>query len=455
MSNYAKRIEFIRRGARRIWYIDPPDENGYYWDPFDWQRHFHRSKSVFKGFSGPVGSGKSQALCFEALSLAYTNRDCTGVVGAPTYPMLRDATFTSFRYLLDSNGVPYKYLKSENSVYLPEANSKILFRSLDNFERIRGTNLAWFGIDELTYCKPEAWLRLEGRLRDRKAKRLCGFASWTPKGFDWVYDRFIGADKKAGHEAFFAKQNITLPGFYDRLKSSYNDRFYKQEALGEYLNVFAGQAYYSFSREAQVRELKFHPHESLWWALDFNVNPLCSVIGQTYNGIVRVLDEMILPNSNTLAACEEFMERTKPYFTGTPVAVYIYGDASGGGRHTSATRTDWQIVKDFFGRYPERFQVQFRIPSANGPVKDRINCVNSVLLNHAGQRRMVLHTSCKELGKDFEQLAWKTDPNGNPLVELDKRDPARSHVSDALGYMISREFPMREKRGEMGGRQVA
>ena len=74
---------------------------------------------------------------------------------------------------------------------MEDTGSKILLRAVDEFERLRGTNLAWFGIDELTYAPEGAWSRLEGRLRDPKAKRLCGFAVWTPKGFDWVYRRFI------------------------------------------------------------------------------------------------------------------------------------------------------------------------------------------------------------------------------------------------------------------------
>ena len=39
------------------------------------------------------------------------------------------------------------------------------------------------------------------------------------------------------------------------------------------------------------------------------MNPMCSVLGQTINGVVLILEEMILPDSNTLAACEEFLER--------------------------------------------------------------------------------------------------------------------------------------------------
>jgi hypothetical protein len=61
----------------------------------------------------------------------------------------------------------------------------------------------------------------------------------------------------------------------------------------------------------------------------------------------------------------------------------------------SVSRTDWQIVKDFFGRYKDRCQARFEVPSANPLVKDRINCVNARLLNHAGQRRLSINSNCK------------------------------------------------------------
>ena len=49
---------------------------------------------------------------------------------------------------------------------------------------------------------------------------------------------------------------------------------------------------------------------------------------------------------------------------------------------------------------------------------------------------------CRQLLKDFERVHWKTDPSGNMLKDIDKSDPARTHVSDALGYMIAKEFAM-------------
>src|SRR5215813_8575249 len=166
--------------------------------PLPAQKKFHDATERFKGFSGPIGSGKSQALCQEAIRLSYLNWGRTGLLGAPTYPMLRDSTQTTLLEILETNRIPYDHNKAENTLIFKETRSKILLRAVEEFERLRGTNLAWFGLDELTYTQEEAWLRLEGRLRDPKASRLCGFAVWTPKRYDWVYERFL-AERVSGY----------------------------------------------------------------------------------------------------------------------------------------------------------------------------------------------------------------------------------------------------------------
>jgi hypothetical protein len=215
--------------------------------PLESQQKFHDSAARFKGFSGPIGSGKSQALCQEALKLSYLNVGRTGLIGAPTYPMLRDATQAAFLEILDRNRIRYELNRAENLLTLGETRSKILFRAVEEFERLRGSNLAWFGLDELTYTSEEAWLRLEGRLRDPKAQRLCGFAVWTPKGYDWVHERFV-TRRVEGYETILARpfENRFLldriPDYYGRLKSSYDARFYQQEVLGEYTGVCASVA---------------------------------------------------------------------------------------------------------------------------------------------------------------------------------------------------------------------
>ena len=102
---------------------------------------------------------------------------------------------------------------------------------------------------------------------------------------------------------------------------------------------------------------------------------------------------------------------------------------------------------DFFARYPDRYQAQFDVGGSNPAVRDRVNCVNAKLLNQAGQMRVIIDPKCKQLIQDLERVHWKADTHGNPLNEIDKSDPARTHVSDALGYMLAREFSMNRPGG--------
>ncbi len=43
-----------------------------------------------------------------------------------------------------------------------------------------------------------------------------------------------------------------------------------------------------------------------------------------------------------------------------------------------------------------------------------------------------------ELAIDLEQVTWKSDVAGNVLADINKSDPLRTHLSDALGYYVAR-----------------
>src|SRR3954469_10208387 len=259
------------------------------------QQRFFESSAFAKGFSGPVGSGKTYALCYEALSCAVRNPGRVGLLGAPTYPMLHDVTLRTLLEILEQRNIPFAHHKQHGVIELSRSRSKILLRSLERFENLRGPNLAWVGVDELTYCRLEAWQRLEARVRDPRAPHLQMFAVWTPKGFDWVYKRFISAKEKLpGHEAILAtpRENFVVlakrPDYYDQLKISYDDLFYQQEALGEYLNVYAGRVYHAYSEANEVADLRYAPEAGLCWALDFNVDPMSAILAQFLKGRIHV-----------------------------------------------------------------------------------------------------------------------------------------------------------------------
>jgi phage terminase large subunit len=417
--------------------------------PLPSQRKFHDSKARFKGFSGPLGSGKSQALCQEAIRLSYVNPGRQGLIGAPTYPMLRDATLTSFLEVLTGNGIRHELNKSELVLLMKDTSSRIYFRSVDDFERLRGTNLAWFGLDELTYTAEEAWLRLEGRLRDPLATRLSGFAVWTPKGFDWVYRKFI-RELVDGYEVVLAKPYENrhvldkIPDFYQRLKSSYDAKFFEQEVLGEYLNVQAGVVYQAFKRTRNVKTVELDPEAPLFWALDFNVDPMSSIVAQKRGDEVRVLDEIVLSRASTEQACEEFHARYPNHQTG----VVIYGDASGQRLQTAGT-TDYQIIKEYFRQTAYR-SVKFRVPPSNPSVRERVALVNAKLFSASEEVQLLVHPRCKGLIADFDEITFKPDTS---VIDKEK-DSKRTHLSDALGYVIWQECRPRVSFGEQSRRLI-
>lgn len=401
------------------------------------------------------------------MKLCYINYGCVGLLGAPTYRMLEDVLKKTFIGILVDNAIPFVPRWSDNKVTLTECQHEVLFRATDSYDRLRGPTLAWWGLDELTYTAKQAWEILQGRLSAPTAQLLQGMAAWTPKGYDWVWQQAIGPKKLPDWGVVFAGQENEAvlrvdPQYYERLKYSYDERFFRQEALGEYLPIFGGQAYYSFDREQDVKPCSYDPSLPLFWTLDFNVNPMSSVIGQIVperefadiltgrmRRRVRVLRELSLVNSNTRKACRAFLDVVKQWHrSARPITVYVYGDSSGDARSTASESTDWDQVKQFFRQYSHMFKVHYRVPDDGNPsVRARVLSVNSVICNFHGERMLDVDPSCEELITDLEQVQWTQDSKGNLLYELDKSDPLRTHLSDALGYLIEREFSLKTPGG--------
>jgi hypothetical protein len=327
----------------------------------------------------------------------------------------------------------------------------ICLRGAENYDSLRGDGLDFLILDEYASVMKETWPEvLRPALADKKGSAL--FIG-TPKGCNHFYDLYENAASRPNWERFqftTAEGGNVTPEELESATHEVDEKTYRQEFEASFENQSGGIVYYGFNRQENVRARSFNPLLPLFWAIDFNVNPLCSVIGQRDGNNVYVLDEIALKDSNTAALGGAFLDKISSWpllVSGTQIM--IYGDSSGNSRHTSAARTDWEIIREFFRS--QSYRVDFRIRSSNPLVRDRVNCVNGVLHSQAGERRLRIDPKCKQLILDFERVRWKTDSNGNTLQEIDKSDPARSHLSDALGYFISKEFGMRGQFGEMPG----
>ena len=222
--------------------------------------------------------------------------------------------------------------------------------------------------------------------------------------------------------------------YYDRLKRSYDKEFYEQEVLGTYLAYQTGLVDRFCDRGKNIRRLRADPTKRLYWALDFNVEPMASVVAQVDGETVYVIEEIFLARSSTRDVCEEFGRRY-PYW---PAGVTVYGDASANQRSVTEGKSSREYIEDYFRRR-DYHASQVHFPRSNPAVRDRIGLVNAKLLNAEGAVSLFVNETCPELVADFEQVTYRKG-----TAEIDKTsDPNRTHISDAVGYLIWQEFGMK------------
>jgi hypothetical protein len=180
----------------------------------------------------------------------------------------------------------------------------IALRGADNYDSLRGEGLDFVVLDEFASMALEAWTEV---LRPALSDRLGGaLFIGTPKGRNHFYELFQAAPEQVGWAAFqytTEQGGIVSLAELEAARRELDERTYRQEYQASFESQAAGVAYYSFDRTRNVRPLRYDPKLPLFWSLDFNMNPLCSVVGQTVNGRVCILDELVLPDSHTLAAC--------------------------------------------------------------------------------------------------------------------------------------------------------
>jgi hypothetical protein len=221
-----------------------------------------------------------------------------------------------------------------------------------------------------------------------------------------------------------------------------------------------GNVYPFFDMPRHVRRnVSYDPQLPFFWALDFNIDPMCTVFGQYRKdaglrsvltghavGQIRVLGELCMPETSTREVCEAFYARYRETVRGDNTEVEIYGDASGNAGHTSQTSgTDYDIIKAFLREKGVKYKMC--VQPKNPHVKDRVNTVNDACFQHEG---LIIHPSCKMLVRDLDNVRYKRDSSGNTTGVLDKSQKDLTHVSDAFGYFVWKKFGARQGFGEKG-----
>jgi PBSX family phage terminase large subunit len=363
------------------------------------QDDFFHCPDRFTGFVGGIGSGKSFV---GALKGIYSGRTpgSVGLVVAPTYPMLRDATLHSYRDLLgDGFG---QFNKSEMILIIP-GGGMILFRSADNPDRLRGPNIDWAHIDEASLCPRETWDIVIGRLRGHGGAGPC-WVTTTPKGRNWLYER------QAEMTIFKAatKDNPYLsPEFVTSLERSYTGTFARQELYGEFV-AFEGLIYNMFSRDVHIRPASPEQYPARWLGNDEGyTNP--SVIldaGTDSDGRVHIFREWYRRGQLQDAV----VDANKKWHD----EIHPRGDV---------------VDSSAAGLIAALRAIGLPAMPHKGRVLDGIGKVQNMLaVAGDGRPRLTIDPSCVQTIAEFESYCWKEG--------RDEPEKQNDHAMDTIRYII-------------------
>jgi hypothetical protein len=185
--------------------------------------------------------------------------------------------------------------------------------------------------------------------------------------------------------------------------------------------------------------------KEIYWSLDFNINPQCSVICQWEgNRKFYFSDEIVLENVSTHKVAEEFIRIYRQKYNGKNVI--INGDASGRNRSSNSEYTNYAIIMDVLTRAKIPFEVN--VPKANTSINNRVVNFDWHVASLDGTINILVNPECRHLIQACRLLEY--DKNGNitetPFAPGMKTiDYAKSHIYDAASYCVMTNDPILEQ----------
>lgn len=393
---------------------------------------FVKSEATFPAFVGGFGSGKTAAAIARAVRCLRYFPTCDVAYYLPTYGLVEDIAYQRFPALLEHYGVSYRMNKQTATITV--GKRRLLFRTMDNPDRIVGYEVAHSILDELDTLPIDkarnVWNKVIARNRQKAITNLGRVArntvavATTPEGFRFVYERWVKLGGP-GYELYRARTmenaaNLPL-GYIDNLRNTYPSNLLAAYLDGEFVNLTAGSVYPEFGRTLNASRETIKPGEPLHIGMDFNVEKMAAVVFVLRDGNPHAVDE-VLDVFDTPAMARIIGEKYKGHH------VYVYPDASGRSRKSvNASESDLAILRQ------ARFTVL--VNSTNPAVKDRVLSTNRLIHVDGARRLFVNIDTCPGFTEALEKQSY--DKNGEP-----DKTAGLDHVIDAGTYFIAFKFPI-------------
>jgi hypothetical protein len=423
--------------------------------PHPEQMRLINSTARFKCVPAGRRSGKSERakrnLIIQALRESAQGRwqDYRYFAAAPTRDQAKAIFWSDLKAMIPKSLLGGRIRESDLTIPLV-TGAEIVVVGLDRPQRMEGRS--WNGgvIDEIANIRPGAWGE---NIRPALADRT-GWA-WligVPEGRGEYYDMYTYATSGVDPEwagFTWVSADILPASEIESARRTLDELVFQQEMEASFV-TFEDRVYYPFDRRTHCAQLKYDLFAPLILAFDWNVEPgVCAIMQEQKlpNGLdgTGIIGEVHIPrNSTTPAVCRKIIAD----WGGHQGDVRCYGDATGGARGSARVMgSDIDLVKaELRPVFQERFQTRF--PQSNPAERSRVNAMNSRLKSADGSIcLMVDPTRAPNMVKDLEGVRLLKGGSG----EIDKKaDSALSHISDAAGYYISKEFPISSSKMVVG-----
>jgi hypothetical protein len=330
--------------------------------------------------------------------------------------------------MLRDLNIPVEANKSEMSFKFRNG-SNLYLGGAYNYDSYRGMGIDFVVFDEAADIEVEAWTEvISPALADKQGKALI---IGTPKGkSNWFYDIF-NSPEYSGHTCTTLDGGWVTAEELESQKRLLDERTFRQEFEASFETTGAN-VYYTFSDD-NITTKEYDPTATSYLCWDFNAGdkPMACVLVQDLQGLY-VTKEFVYRNSNTEGTCEaidKFFKETG--FNGTLEST---GDSSGHANKSSASRSDYAIIEQYFKNYKG-----YKKPSTRPTrtIRDRVAALNPLFKSMSGEIRLRIDSRCIKLIDDLRRVEWRE--NG---TQLDDRDVDRTHPTDALSYFAYNFYPV-------------
>lgn len=388
------------------------------------QMRILRSSKRFVAVVAGRRFGKTHLAALKLYIKAVNDPGSTSWYLAPTFAMAKDVMWPKLKHIINPG---YILSQDQTELTMRLINGSVIgCRSADNPDRLRGPGLNMVVFDEAAFMTKGVWDVVRPALADKGGE---AFFISTPSGYNWFYDLVTEAQNNPYWDVFeYTTEeggNVPLDEI-EVARATMDKRMFRQEFLASFESL-AGRVYYAFDRRKHVKKLDDNRGLPILVGLDFNINPMSAVFGIKTGGQLHIINEYEIPSGNT----EDMVRYIQRKYVGRKVRVYP--DPTGNARKTSAPvgQTDFTILR----------RAGFKVLSPSHPymVADKINTVNGAFMNAKSESRLFVDGSyCRSLCKALDGLTYRPDSS-----EPDK-SLGLDHITDALGYLVLYELPMKD-----------